>query len=327
MRETLNITVPEGTPPQRLDKMLAQLCPDYSRSRLKMLILEGQVCSDGAVLADPNLTVEAGMSLEVRVPPPVEAAPPPEDIPLDIVFEDEHLLVINKAVGMVVHPGAGNPSGTLVNALLHYCGDSLSGIGGVARPGIVHRLDKETSGLIVVAKNDKAHQGLSDQLSDRSLSRLYTAFVWKAPVPLKGKIDQPIGRHKTQRTKMALRGERGREAVTRYHMKEQYGAAASKIECKLLTGRTHQIRVHMGYLKTPIIGDPLYGLPLQEARALLAKESCGAQQQARILAFGRQALHAGQIGFIHPVSGENMRFKAPLPEDLKNLENDLKSIS
>lgn len=134
MRETLNITVPEGTPPQRLDKMLAQLCPDYSRSRLKMLILEGQVCSDGAVLADPNLTVEAGMSLEVRVPPPVEAAPPPEDIPLDIVFEDEHLLVINKAVGMVVHPGAGNPSGTLVNALLHYCGDSLSGIGGVARP-------------------------------------------------------------------------------------------------------------------------------------------------------------------------------------------------
>lgn len=192
------------------------------------------------------------MSLEVRVPPPVEAAPPPEDIPLDIVFEDEHLLVINKAVGMVVHPGAGNPSGTLVNALLHYCGDSLSGIGGVARPGIVHRLDKETSGLIVVAKNDKAHQGLSDQLSDRSLSRLYTAFVWKAPVPLKGKIDQPIGRHKTQRTKMALRGERGREAVTRYHMKEQYGAAASKIECKLLTGRTHQIRVHMGYLKTPI---------------------------------------------------------------------------
>jgi len=324
--DLFEVLVPDTLGGGRFDKVLADLCPDLSRSRLKTLILSGQVKADNTPLLDPSVKIPAGTRLSVCLPPPVDDTPKPENIPLDIVYEDDDLLVINKQAGLVVHPGAGNWDGTLVNAVLYHCGDQLSGIGGVKRPGIVHRLDKDTSGLILVAKNDHAHQGLSDQLSERSLSRIYQAYVWKVPSPIKGKIDQPIDRHPSNRLKMSVRPN-GREALTHYKLLKPFGSASSSLECKLETGRTHQIRVHMAHARYPIIGDPLYGLARQEGRALLEKAGTPPDLTDFILNFPRQALHAREISFIHPSAEAEMHFSAPLPEDLSALENQLKTMT
>jgi len=311
-----SFTVTDGG---RLDKVLSDLAGDgVSRSRLKTLIVDGQVTLNDAVCDDPSRKVVANDIISLTIPEAIEALPQPENIPLDIVYEDDDLLVINKAVGMVVHPGAGNQSGTLVSALLYHCGDTLSGIGGVKRPGIVHRLDKDTSGLMVVAKNDIAHNGLASQLVDRSLSRIYQAFVWKEPTPIKGVINAPIGRHQTSRVKMSVRSHKmGREAITRYRRLETFhGGTASLVSCQLETGRTHQIRVHMQHIGHPLLGDQYYGLPPQEQRSLLNRGGYDDAAKEAVLAFPRQALHAGEIAFIHPVTGEEMGFETELPDDL-----------
>ena len=325
--EKIELIVPEGQGATRLDKAIAELYPDLSRSRIKALVLEGDVIVSGYIIKTVSYKVSGGDVIKVTVPPAVDDTPRAENIPLDIVYEDDDLLVINKAVGMVVHPGAGNPDGTLVNALLYHCRDYLSGIGGVKRPGIVHRLDKETSGLMVVAKNDMAHQGLSEQLQDRTLSRLYGALVWRVPILLKGTINEPIGRHASNRLKMAVMMNSGREATTHYRVQENYNDAVSWVVCKLESGRTHQIRVHMMHIRHPLVGDPLYGLPTQEGKSLLKKGGYEIENIHKIMAFDRQALHAQEIGFIHPRSGEDMRFKSELPADLQKLKNCLKTVS
>jgi 23S rRNA pseudouridine1911/1915/1917 synthase len=305
----------------RLDKVLSDLAGEgVSRSRLKNLIVGGQVTLNGKTCDDASRKVSAGDVVELVIPEAIEALPQPENIPLDVIYEDEHMLVINKAVGMVVHPGAGNQNGTLVSALLYHCGDTLSGIGGVKRPGIVHRLDKDTSGLMVVAKNDIAHQGLASQLSDRSLSRIYQALVWKMPTPIKGTINVPIGRHQQSRVKMAVRSHAmGREAITHYLREDTFHDVISLVTCQLETGRTHQIRVHMHHLGHPLLGDQLYGLPPQEQRSLMNRGGYDEDVREAVLAFPRQALHAAGIHFVHPVTGEEMEFEAEWPEDLSDL--------
>lgn len=323
------VTVPAGEG-GRLDKVLSSLIGDLSRARLQGLIDDGVVTLNDTPVRTASVKVKAGDVLGVTVPPPVDALPHPENIPLDIVYEDDDLLVINKPAGLVVHPGAGNWDGTLVNALLYHCKDSLSGIGGVARPGIVHRLDKETSGLIIVAKNDRAHKGLAAQLSDRTLSRRYQAFVWRVPNIVKDKVDVPIGRHPAHRLKMAVRPLKAagaREAVTHYLREDNYGDAAALVTCDLETGRTHQIRVHMQHIGHPLLGDPLYGLPPQEQASLLKKAGAGPDVITAVTGFPRQALHAAHIRFLHPVSGEEMGFSAPMPDDLQTLFSYLKSIA
>lgn len=314
----------------RLDKILAEMVAEMmegvSRSRLKNLILDGRVTLNGRKCPDASAPVVLGDKIELRIPAPVDADPIPENIPLDIIFEDEDLLVINKPAGMVVHPGAGNYTGTLVNALLYHCGNELSGIGGVKRPGIVHRLDKDTSGLMMVAKSDRAHQGLAAQLSDRSLGRIYSALVWKMPTPIKGTIDVPIGRHQANRLKMSVRSHKmGREAQTHYLREETFNDVVSVVTCQLETGRTHQIRVHMQHLGHPLLGDPIYGLPEQEQRSLLNRGGYEPEVRDEIMAFPRQALHAGEIHFIHPVTDEEMSFEAPVPEDFSHLLELLQS--
>ena len=311
---------------KRLDKALSELYPDLSRTRIKSLIEEGMVAVNDTEIIMASHKVEREDSVSIVVPAPVDDYPKPENIPLDIIYEDDDLLVVNKTSDMVVHPGAGNPDGTLVNALLHHCADNLSGIGGVKRPGIVHRLDKETSGLMVVAKNNFAHQGLSEQLADRSLSRLYQALVWRVPNLVKGKVDIAIGRHKTQRLKMSVQYNRGRDAVTHYKVVEPIAEAMAWVTCKLETGRTHQIRVHMQHIKHPLVGDPLYGLSKQDGGSLLNRAGYEPEIRDQILAFPRQVLHAAEIGFIHPRSNEEMRFQVPMPADVQNLKNLLKTI-
>ncbi|HEU4839229.1 MAG TPA: RluA family pseudouridine synthase [Micavibrio sp.] len=310
----------------RLDKILADLVGDVSRSRLKNLIVDGQVTLNGITCADASRKVAPGDEISLTIPEAVEALPQPENIPLDIVYEDDDMLVINKAVGMVVHPGAGNQNGTLVSALLYHCGDSLSGINGVKRPGIVHRLDKDTSGLMVAAKNDRAHNGLAAQLLDRSLSRLYQALVWKEPTPIKGSVNAAIGRDQKNRLKMAVRARAsGREAITHYLREETFNGVASLVACRLETGRTHQIRVHMQHLGHPLLGDQLYGLPQQEQRSLLNRGGYDEETRDAILAFPRQALHAAGIHFIHPVTGEAMEFEADLSADMQELLDKLRA--
>lgn len=325
LENKIHFILPEGYPLTRLDRAIADQLPDISRARIQALIAAGQVQLDGKVEKKLSLKVQGGQELILIIPPAVDDTPQPQDISLNIIFEDDDMLVINKAAGMVVHPAAGNYDGTLVNALLFHCGDSLSGIGGVKRPGIVHRLDKDTSGLMVVAKNDQAHQGLSHQLKDKSLYRLYHAFVWRSPTIIKGKVDLPIGRHSTNRLKMAIQKKSGRDAVTHYQLIENYHDAASLFECLLETGRTHQIRVHMQHIKHALIGDPLYSLPEQEGRALLHKAGYRPEMIEKIAAFPRQALHAAEIGFIHPVSEEEMHFKVDMPDDMQDLKSYLKS--
>lgn len=295
---------------QRLDQVRPNHTPPLSRNYLQQLIRSGAVCVNDQVITNPAHKVAAGQQISILIPAAVASEVIAQEIPLDIVFEDDQLLVINKPAGLVVHPAAGNPDQTMVNALLAHCGDQLSGIGGVQRPGIVHRLDKDTSGLMVVAKTDIAHQALSAQLADRSLSRTYQAVVWGMPHPLIGTVDAPIARSPRNRKKMAV-VENGRAAKTDYRvLKILSDGAATLIECKLHTGRTHQIRVHMLHLGYPLIGDPAYGR---------RKPGNYTDTLARFWEFPRQALHAIAIAFVHPVSGQRHEYHCDLPADIKAL--------
>src|SRR5271166_2052098 len=306
---------------QRLDRVLAQHLPQLSRTRLKRLIEAGQVTHDGAVLRDPSLRVRYDQNFVVILPEAEDPAPVAQAIALDIRFEDAHLIVIDKPAGMVVHPAPGNPDGTLVNALLGHCGAGLSGIGGVRRPGIVHRLDKDTSGLMVVAKTEAAHHALSRDFAARRIDRAYTAFVWGVPAVPAGEIAGNIGRSRTNRKKMAVVAEgKGKPAITRYRVERAFNAHAAQIECRLATGRTHQIRVHFAHLGHPLIGDRAYGG--RAGRSLARSGPTGEQ----IAAFPRQALHARLLGFIHPVEGRALEFESPLPEDLKELARSLERL-
>ncbi|MEO0590602.1 MAG: RluA family pseudouridine synthase [Pseudomonadota bacterium] len=301
----------------RLDKALAE-ATDLSRARVQALIAQEAVEVDGAVVTGPSTKVSAGAQFSVTVPAPIETQARPQDIPLDIAFEDEHLVVVNKRAGMVVHPAAGNPDGTLVNALLHYCaksgGGQLSGIGGVARPGIVHRIDKDTSGLLVVAKSDAAHEGLAAQFAAHSVHRRYLAVTSGTPSPHEGTIDARLGRSDANRKKMAVlpkNSSRGKSAVTHYTVIDRLGPAAL-IECRLETGRTHQVRVHCASIGHALLGDQVYGGTPKPLKPLLNR-----------LGFARQALHAAELGFLHPLSKEFVSFAASLPNDMQELIDEL----
>ena len=316
--ETLEIIATAEDAGGRLDRVLAQRAPQFSRARLQALLAAGQVRRGDAVFTDSSHKVKVGEQFFITVPPPEDATPRAQNIALDIVYEDSDLLVINKSPDMVVHPAAGHHDGTLVNALLAHCGDSLSGIGGVRRPGIVHRLDKETSGLMVAAKNDAAHQGLSAQLSSRTLKRVYHAIVWGVPTPAAGRVETSIGRHPTNRKKMAVLEEgQGREAITDYKVRQPFGLAACLVECRLQTGRTHQIRVHMAHIGHHLVGDPVYAKTSPARFLKLHKVPLDAA--AAITHFSRQALHAAQLEFIHPISKNKISLKAPLPADMAAL--------
>jgi 23S rRNA pseudouridine1911/1915/1917 synthase len=308
---------------ERLDRFLARSFTEISRARFQRLIAEGQVKVEGAVVDDSGLKLKPNQNVEVHLPPAKPAEPEPENIELDVVFEDKHVIVINKPVGLVVHPAAGHDSGTLVNALLAHCGDSLSGIGGVKRPGIVHRLDKDTSGLLVVAKNDAAHQSLSDQFQahgrDGRLQREYLAFVWGIPQRPAGMITTGIARSPHNRQKMAVsQSAIAKEAITHYVTVESFGGIASLVRCNLETGRTHQIRVHMAHIGHPLLGDLVYGGGFKSAAAKL---SDAAKETVKFLK--GQALHATVLGFEHPKSGKPLHFEAPLPQALSQLHHEL----
>lgn len=302
------VTIPAEMAGWRLDRALATLLPTYSRERLKALISSGQVTSEGALSRDPSAKVKEGSAYTVAVPAPAPAHNEAQDIPLEIVFEDDHLLVVDKPAGMVVHPAAGNFDGTMVNALLHHCKGRLSGIGGVARPGIVHRIDKDTSGLLVVAKTDPAHEGLAAQFARHSIDRRYAAIVAGRPKASSGTVDAPLARSATNRKKIAIVGEgRGKRAVTHWSLVEPLKHAAL-VECRLETGRTHQVRVHMASIGHPLLGDPVYGRARPEHRDALKR-----------LSFERQALHAARLGFVHPVTGGALTFDSPIPCDMQQL--------
>jgi 23S rRNA pseudouridine1911/1915/1917 synthase len=318
----IEITISPNNAGIRLDRALQRQLPELSRTRLKVLILSGQIASDGRLLRDPAQRASAGARVVVMLPEPDEATPAAQRIPLDIRFEDEHLIVVDKPAGMVVHPAPGNPEGTLVNALLAHCGPSLAGIGGVRRPGIVHRLDKDTSGLLVAAKTDPAHRALSRDFAARRVERAYSAIVWGVPAPPVGEIVGNVGRSPFNRKKMAVVAEtRGKTAVTRYRVERRFGAGASGtaalIECRLLTGRTHQIRVHLAHIGHPLIGDPAYGT--RAGRPLAHTGARAGPAGAAIAGFPRQALHARLLGFTHPVTGELLTFDSPMPADMVGL--------
>ena len=305
----------------RLDKALANAFPDVSRARFQALIAEGAVRVEGVPIREPRHKVKPGEALCVLLPEPAEPGPGPEAMKLSIAYEDKDLIVIDKPAGLVVHPGAGNETGTLVNALISHCGESLSGIGGVKRPGIVHRLDKDTSGLIVVAKNDRAHHGLSEQFAahgrDGRLERSYLAIVWGVPERQSGSIAASIGRSTANRQKMAVsRSTSARQAITHYGLLETLGRppVASLIRCRLETGRTHQIRVHMAHAGHPLLGDQVYGSGFRSSTTKLSEAS-----KAALKALNRQALHAATLGFDHPISGKPMRFESPAPADIGTL--------
>lgn len=316
----------------RLDTFLALVISDYSRSRLKEMIKAGNAMVNGKTITSPNHRLQPENQVALTVPPPEDPVPRGEDIPLAIIFEDDDLIVIDKPANMVVHPAAGNWAGTLVNALIHHCGDSLSGIGGVRRPGIVHRLDKETSGLLVVAKNDATHKGLSTQFADHGrngpLRRAYQALVWNEPAHRKGTVHTELGRSANNRLKMAVVQSGGREAITHYDIIEAFGredndgvALASLITCHLETGRTHQIRVHMTHIGCPPIGDPVYGTGFQTKTARLP-----ADVAAKVDNLKRQALHAFLLVFEHPRTGETLSFESKIPKDLATLVTSLRTI-
>src|SRR5580704_10796426 len=335
------ITVAGDETGQRLDRVLARHVAELSRSRLKTLIENGAVTLDGRTIRDPNHRVNSADTVMVDVPPPEPAKPEPEPIPLNVVYEDGDIIVIDKPRNLVVHPAAGHATGTLVNALIAHCGDSLSGIGGERRPGIVHRLDKDTTGLMVVAKNDRAHQALAAQFADHgktdeSFERSYLALVWGAPERPHGTVDKPIDRHPKARDRMAVR-QGGREAVTHWQVLERYAgkpgprrigkagkpekpeaAVASLVACRLETGRTHQIRVHLASIGHPVMGDPVYGGGFRTKTALLPPEA-----QAALGALGRQALHAHILTVKHPSTGEIVTFRSELPPDLARLRSAL----
>lgn len=299
----------------RLDRRIAAWLPGLSRSRAKALIEDGRVSllasgEKRATLADASRKVKAGEAFEIAVPDSAPATPQAQAIALTILYEDADLIVLDKPAGLVVHPAPGNPDRTLVNALLAHCGDSLSGIGGVRRPGIVHRLDKDTSGVMVAAKNDRAHHALSEQFQAHSIERAYRAVVHGAPIPPLGMIEGNIGRHRTDRKRMAVVASGGKPAATRYRILERFGdparPKASLVEAELMTGRTHQVRVHLAHRGHPLIGDPVYG------RGRISRGG-------NVPAFGRQALHAFRLGFVHPRSGSAQRFESPLPQDMVSL--------
>jgi len=300
---------------QRLDKALAE-ASGLSRERIKALMGLGRVLLNGKPAAQASFKPAAGTEFAITVPAITPDEAQAEDIPLSVVFEDEHLIVIDKPAGLVVHPAVGNYDGTLVNALLHHCKGQLSGIGGVARPGIVHRIDKDTSGLLVVAKSDVAHEGLARQFEEHSIERAYLALVGGNPLPPAGTVTGAIARSNSDRKKMALvKDGRGKHAVTHYATLESFTGAAL-VECRLETGRTHQVRVHMTSLGHPLLGDPAYGRTPAKLKPLLAEHK-----------FARQALHAAILGFVHPVTGARLRFESPLPADMEALLVDLRNNS
>jgi 23S rRNA pseudouridine1911/1915/1917 synthase len=318
------VTVGAQEAGERLDRFLARRLPHFSRSRLQALIRAGRVARDGAAVGDLGHRTKAGETYSVEVPAPEPAAPQAEAMPLAIVHEDADLIVIDKPAGLTVHPGPGHAAGTLVNALIAHCGASLSGIGGVRRPGIVHRLDKDTSGLLVVAKSDRAHRGLAEQFAahgaDGRLERRYLAIVWGTPERRRGAIDAALARSRANRTKIAVVSEpAGRRAVTRYEVLAPYPKGEAKPVASLLrltleTGRTHQVRVHLAHIGHPLLGDMTYGAGFKASARKLGEEA-----QAALAALGRQALHAAELAFAHPVTGKRLRFTSPLPADMAHL--------
>ncbi len=328
----MHVTVGADQTGERLDRVLADALADLSRSRLKALIEEGHVRrdsepsgqSEGQPIRQPSAKVAAGDIFEITIPAPIDAIPLGQDIPLDILYEDDDLIVLDKPAGMVVHPAPGNPDGTLVNALIAHCGESLAGIGGVRRPGIVHRLDKDTSGVMVAAKTAVTHANLVEQFSARSVDRAYHAIVWGLPKPTAGEIEGAIGRHPKNRKKMAVRETGGKHALTRYKTLKVYGdGLASLVECRLATGRTHQIRVHLTHLGNPLIGDPTYGRSTGRRDAVSILD---ADIKRQIGDFTRQALHARVLGFVHPTTGQHVDFKTELPDDMSHLKQLLESL-
>jgi len=293
---------------QRLDRALATQLSDLSRERIKSLIIGGNLQIDGHIIRDPSAKKHAGSVFALTIPAPVEGPAQPQNIALDVVFEDEHLIVINKPAGLVVHPAAGHPDGTLVNALLHHCKGQLSGIGGVVRPGIVHRIDKDTSGLMVAAKTDEAHKGLSELFAAHDIDRRYLAIVNGRPSPLSATIEGNIGRSNVNRKKMAVvGGDKGKPAMTHYTVKEGLLGSAL-VECALETGRTHQVRVHMAHIGHSLLGDPLYGI---RRKSVLSRR--------KDIQFCRQALHAATLGFVHPITEKKMQFNCNFPPDMQEL--------
>ncbi|MGV3479180.1 MAG: RluA family pseudouridine synthase [Sphingobium sp.] len=308
---TVDARIAESADGWRLDRALADAVPTLSRERIKALIAGGKVSNAaGNPVRDPSAKAMAGMAFAIEIPLPEPAHNEAQDIPLEIAFEDEHLIVIDKPAGLVVHPAAGNADGTLVNALLHHCGGSLSGIGGVARPGIVHRIDKDTSGLMVAAKTDRAHEGLAKQFAAHSIDRRYRAIVGGHPAPPAGTVDAPLARSSANRKKIAIVAG-GKRAVTHYRTIEPLRDAAL-VECRLETGRTHQVRVHMASIGHALLGDPVYGRP-KEAQRLLLKR----------LDFHRQALHAAHLGFRHPITSATLAFDSKMPADMQELFSSL----
>ena len=331
--KTIILTAEATDAGERTDRFIAGKLEDVSRSRIKTLIKEGALTCNGALLTDPNASVVEEAEYRLNVPEPRPATPEPQDIPLNILFEDADLIILNKPAGMAVHPAPGSWDGTLVNALLHHCKGELPGIGGVERPGIVHRLDKNTTGVMVVAKTEPAHRGLSDLFASHDIDRAYLALTRGAPRPLTGTVDAPIARSTGDRKKMAVPRNpdtpNARHAVTHYKTLETYGLldkgaglpAAALIECRLETGRTHQIRVHMSHIGAPLIGDDTYGRHRGVKAYGSGEAFIAATSAAR--AFPRQALHAALLGFRHPVTGEDVSFEAPLPDDMATLKTAL----
>ena len=319
------VTVDAAQNGVRLDRLLAAALPALSRTRLKALIEQGHVTRAGATITDASARVKPGQIFAVTVPPPEPAAPRPQEIPLAVVFEDDQVIVIDKPAGLVVHPAAGNRENTLVNALLAHCRGSLSGIGGVARPGIVHRLDKDTSGLMVAAKTDVAHAALTQQFATRAVTRAYYALVWGVPRPLEGDIAGSIGRHPHQRKKMAVVKAGGKPASTHYKVLRSFGSVASLVECRLGSGRTHQIRVHMAAIGHPVVGDPVYSAAPKGVKTRPAVASEGARVAAKRL--GRQALHAYLIAFEHPTTHARLEFRSDFPSDIKALVSALETAA
>lgn len=330
------ITAETADAGMRLDAFLGARAEGLSRSRAKTLIEEGAVSAGGAVETNPRAPIRAGLVYAVALPPPVAATPQPEALQLDILFEDAHLIILNKAAGMAVHPAPGSETGTLVNALLHHCRGDLSGIGGVERPGIVHRLDKLTSGVMVAAKTEAAHAGLAGLFERHDIDRVYRAVTRGAPRPLADTVDAPIARSEHDRKKMSVHrnpeSPAARRAITHYRALETFGykdratrlPAATLTECRLETGRTHQIRVHMAHIGAPLIGDPVYG-----RHPGITAWGAGQGYDRAILtarAFARQALHAAVLGFVHPITGETLRFEAPFPEDMAELIEALRGL-
>ncbi|WP_216825535.1 RluA family pseudouridine synthase [Kiloniella sp. EL199] len=310
-----SLIVSDAEKKQRLDRFLVQHLSDLSRSRIQALITEKCLTIDEMIIETPNYRLKPGQTVRLIVPSAADPEPVAQNIPLDIVYEDPYLLIVNKPSGMVVHPAPGNSDGTLVNALLYHCGDDFKGIGGVRRPGIVHRIDKDTSGLMVVAKTDECHQGLVQLFATHDIERSYNAIVWSFPKPSVGEIKGNIGRSPKNRKKMAVVPTGGKRAITHYKTLEIFSAgAASLIECRLETGRTHQIRVHMTHIGHPLLGDPLYGSQSQSRTKNLPEAA-----QNLMKNFQRQALHAKTLGFIHPITKEKLFFTSELSRDLKDL--------